>query len=58
MKKYKSAELKEILEDICGIFDMVYLEYADEETKEVINKTEDRLHEFLQKEGLITEEAE
>lgn len=57
MKKYKSAELKEILEDICGIFDMVYFEYADDETKELINRTEDRLHKFLQEEGLITEEA-
>lgn len=58
MENNKFAELNEILEDIRVLFDMLYFEYADDETtKELINKTEDRLHKFLHEAGLIREDA-
>lgn len=56
MKNNKFAELDKILEDISGILDMAYEYIDDEETKNLINTTEDRLHKFLHEAGLIRED--
>ena len=52
----KDKELKEILSEVSGIFDLAYESVYYDEEREYINAVEERLFGYLKEKGLIEED--